>query len=783
MPAVSSLPKTGTIGQIVTYNGYNYQWTGVGWKNLGVATISVGNTNISSNGVSTGNTSITGNSISTGNTSVTSNGISTGNTTVSSNGVSTGNTSITGNSITTGNTSITTDGISTGNTSVTANGISAGNTTVTANGISAGNTTVTANGVSTGNTSITGNSITTGNTSITSNGISTGNTSVTANGVSVGNVSVSNTGVNVGNVSVSNTGVNVGNVTLSNTGVNVGNVTLSNTGVNVGNVSVSNTGVNVGNVTLSNTGVNVGNVSLSNTGVNVGNVTLSNTGVNVGNVSVSNAGVNVGNVSLSNTGVNVGTVSLSNTGLTTGNTSVTGNSITTANLIVTTITGTGNIDIGNNHYFGNGRFLTGVAADTVIGSIPNLTATGNINFTGAANITLGNVSNINLGGGNAGDYLKTNGNGIISFAPIQARLVSNITSIVAGSALDISIDYSNVSYPAGVFTINQLGPISLNTTTAWATGGSSKNAYANFIATTVNTQNVSITLSLANANFTVQSGDTITIGGSTVTGANLTGLGITSTGGTYTIPSTFLTPIVQTQSTDSVSVSLTTNRGVQTSNGTTLTNNQPIPFNVTAISGTFGSSTVPYWSLDQTFNWNATTTSGASGITGNVSYANSAASISGSLTTTGTTSGTSASVDSTNTYTLTSSDYNGTGGFGAGQRTIPSTVTGTVNPATKYYPLFWKTTANSTIPAFTTSDSRNSNNFAVGQSANTTATPSNYLWMATPNNTSRTFKHIFLGSDIVDTPDVTSTTTISGHTYKIWGFTNFSAITAIITTS
>jgi hypothetical protein len=469
--------------------------------------------------------------------------------------------------------------------------------------------------------------------------------------------------------------------------------------------------------------------------------------------------------------------------LTTGNTSVTGNSITTANLIVTTITGTGNIDIGNNYYFGNGRFLTGVAADTVIGSIPNLTATGNINFTGAANIILGDVSNINLGGGNAGEYLKTNGNGAISFAPIQARLVSNVTSIVAGSALDISIDYSNVSYPAGVFTINQLGPISLNTTTAWATGGSSKNAYANFIATTVNTQNVSITLSLANANFTIQSSDTITIGGSTVTGANLTGLGITSTGGTYTIPSSFLTPIVQTQSTDSVSVSLTTNRGVQTSTGTTLTNNQPIPFNVTAISGTFANSTVPYWSLNQTFNWNATTTSGAIGITGNVSYANSTASISGSLTTSGATSGTSASVDSTNTYTLTSSDYNGTGGFGAGQRTIPSTVTGTVSPATKYYPLFWKTTSNSTIPTFTTSDSRNSNNFTVGQSANTTATPTDFLWMATPNNTARTFKHIFLGSDIVDTPDATGTTTISGHTYKIWGFTNFSAITAIIATS
>ena len=49
-------------------------------------------------------------------------------------------------------------------------------------------------------------------------------------------------------------------------------------------------------------------------------------------------------------------------------------------------------------------------------------------------------------------------------------------------------------------------------------------------------------------------------------------------------------------------------------------------------TGTFTSSTVPYWSLNQTFNWSATVSSGATGITGNVTYANTANSISGSLT-------------------------------------------------------------------------------------------------------------------------------------------------------
>jgi hypothetical protein len=460
--------------------------------------------------------------------------------------------------------------------------------------------------------------------------------------------------------------------------------------------------------------------------------------------------------------------------------------VTVSNNVVT-INDYGNVRA--NRYYGNGSSLTGVVADTLGGPIANLTVSGNINFAGTSNILLGNVSNINLGGGTVGQFLRTDGNGNIAFASVQSLIKSNISNIVAGSAIDITIDMANLTYPGGIFTLEQLGPISLSVTDQWnqsgANIGTSKNAYANFIATTVNTSNVKITLNLANATFNVNAAsDSITFGSSVITGANLTALGITGTGGTYTIPSTYLTSAnTQTNSSVATSVSLTTNRNIQTGTGTTLTNNQPVPFNVTALSGTFPASTVPYWSLDQTFNWNATTTAGATVASGNVAYANTANSVSGSLTSLGATSGTSASVDSTLTYTLTSNDYFGAGQYGAGSRTMTTTVNGTVNSATKYYPLFWKTTANSTIPTFTTSDSRNSNNFAVGQSASTTATASNFLWMATPTNAAHTFKHIFLGSDIVDTPDASANTTISGQAYRIWGFTNFSAVTAIIITS
>jgi hypothetical protein len=394
-------------------------------------------------------------------------------------------------------------------------------------------------------------------------------------------------------------------------------------------------------------------------------------------------------------------------------------------------------------------------------------------------------------GGNSGYVLSTDGTGNLSWVSGSTALAggsnvflkSNVTNIVAGSALNFSVDYSNTAYPGGIFTIEQLGPISLNVTDSWASGGSSKNAYANYVSNTINTQSVSITLSLANANFSIQSSDTITINGSTITGSNLTGLNIANTGGTFTIPSSMLSTTVQTQLTNTVSVSLTTNRGLQTGSGTTLTNNQPVPFNVTALSGTFTSSTVPYWSLNQTFNWNATTTSGAANIIGNVTYSNATLAVSGSLTSAGAISGASTSLDSTYSYALSSSDYNGDGQYGAGKRTMTGTVTGTVSPATKYYPLFWKTTSDSTIPTFTTSDSHNSTNFTVGQGANTTTSPTSYLWLATPNNTAHTFKHIFLGSDIVDSPDVSGNINISGQAYRVWGFTNFSQVTPILTTT
>ena len=225
---------------------------------------------------------------------------------------------------------------------------------------------------------------------------------------------------------------------------------------------------------------------------------------------------------------------------------------------------------------------------------------------------------------------------------------------------------------------------------------------------------------------------------------------------------------------------LTTDRGQETGSATTLTNTQPIPFNINSITASFPSSTVPYWDLDQSFSWSLSKTSGSTVTGGTTTFTGG---VGGTLTTSGATNGTSASIDSTITYTVVTDTYTCTGAYGAGTSTATDR-TRTITPANKYYPLFWKTTGSSSNPNFTTSDSHNSYDFALNQTAVTTDTTTDYTWIATPTSANRTFKYIFLGSDVVLTPTTTYTEQdISGETYNVYGFTNFSAATTIYVVS
>jgi hypothetical protein len=400
---------------------------------------------------------------------------------------------------------------------------------------------------------------------------------------------------------------------------------------------------------------------------------------------------------------------------------------------------------------------------------------------GDANLTSSSTDLVVNNGNITANYLIGDGSKLtnISSSAVNTKtyIVSNVSNVVAGSTISIVADYANSQYPGGVFTIEQLGPVTLSTTDIWASGTATKNAYANYLASSINTQNVNITLTLSNATFSINSSDTITIGSSTITGSNLLALNITGNG-TYTIPSSYFSSTVQTTSTSSVNVSLTTSRGKFNSSGTTLNATQPVAFTLNSLTGSFPSSTVPYFNLNQSFNWSATVTGSATA--GNITYSGGLIS-STYLTRTGQTSGTSDSIDSTSSYTLSSLDLYGSGLYGYGNRTIPSTVTGTVAAATKYYPVFYKITNSATIPQLTTNDSYLTHQYVLGDGATTSGTTSDYLWIAIPGVSSHSFAYTFLGSQVGQDPAITSSQTISGYSYNIYGFTNFSVATFLYT--
>ena len=468
-----------------------------------------------------------------------------------------------------------------------------------------------------------------------------------------------------------------------------------------------------------------------------------------------------------------------------GNTIKLGGATISANNGVVTIT---NKNGGNLTVSGS----TGVSSNNsaILNGNSNVivTANSNVNFSinGTSNVLVVSDTGANIKGTVTANYLSGDGSQIsnISTSSINSTslltstatfVTSNISNIVAGSTVSVIADYSNTSYPGGVFTIAQLGPVSLTMTDVWKESGSAtKNAYANYLANSVNVNNVNVTFTLANATFSVQSSDYINIGSANITGANILALSITGNSGTYTIPSSYIGNTVETTTTSSVSAYLTTSRGVYTATGTTLTATQAVAFTVNSVSGSFPNSTVPYFSLNQSFNWSVSVTGTAS--SGNLTYNNGV-----SLTSSGATSGTSGSIDSTTSQTLTTSDYYGAGLYGYGSRTIPNTVTGTVSAATKYYPIFYKITSSASIPTFTTSDTYLTHNYVIGDGATTSASTSDYLWLVIPGASSHTFAYTFLGSPVGQDPAVTGSQTISGYSYNIYGFTNFSAATFLYT--
>ena len=438
-----------------------------GWVATVNAPVTVGTTQIiwsqfSSAGAYTAGTGLTlvGNQFNISNTAVTpgtfGNGDAVATFTVNQQGQLTAasNTSITANAAnltgTTLNATIVTSSLTTVGTlgSLTVSGnLSAGNITTTgASGNISGANNISAN-------TITGNLTTNAQPNITSVGTLT-SLSVTGN-ISGGNISTVGT-ANVGTLIVPGT---------SNLG-NVGNVTITG-GTNGYYLQTNGSGNLIWADIPTGSGISNGN----------SNVNIPAAG---GNVNITSGG-NTSMV-ITNVGANV-----------TGNLGVTGN-ISGLQIISTVSTGTAPFVVSSTTQVANlnaesaglAVAVTGNAQGNItsVGSLTGLTvsnATGIVNFTTTANVTLGDVSNLHISGGTANYVLQTDGAGNLTWVGVSTSSIangnSNVNIPVANGNVNISaVGNANVLVVTGTGanisgTANITGNLTAgNITTTGATG-------------------------------------------------------------------------------------------------------------------------------------------------------------------------------------------------------------------------------------------------------------------------------------------------------------------------
>ena len=259
----------------------------------------------------------------------------------------------------------------------------------------------------TGNGSLlTGITVSAGNTIVSGNS----NVLVSANG----NVTTSVSG-NANILVITGTGVNVAG-TLNVTGnATVGNLITAGSGGNISNVNVisANTFIATGNITA-------GNINTTGSGGNIGNANVisANTFIASGNITTSNA--NLGNAATANYFI--------------------GNLYGTANLA--TYATTANAVAGANV---SGQVANALVASTVYTNAqPNITSVGTLtSITVSGTSNLGPVGNVTITGGTNGQYLQTNGSGVLSWA-----------NVASGSTSNISNGNSNVNIPSANGNVN-----------------------------------------------------------------------------------------------------------------------------------------------------------------------------------------------------------------------------------------------------------------------------------------------------------------------------------------
>lgn len=235
-----------------------------------------------------------------------------------------------------------------------------------------------------------------------------------------------------GNLSVTSVATITGNLTT------VANLNVSRTANILGNLIIAGNGAFARNVTVSSnltvTGnVRGGNITATNT-LAAGNITVT-TNIVTSNITVT-SNVTAGNINVTRS-------------ITSAN--ITGGNITTSNITATTgITSTkltsGNITVGN------------------INTSSTLAVVGNVEFS-TANVNLGDANNLVITGGIDGNFLKTYGNGTVSWQPLPLTSIQEFTATGGQTLFTIVGEYT-----AGTVLVFVNG-IQLNSADYTATSG------------------------------------------------------------------------------------------------------------------------------------------------------------------------------------------------------------------------------------------------------------------------------------------------------------------------
>ena len=329
----------------------------------------------------------------------------------------------------------------------------------------ASNTAITANAANLTGTALNATIVTSNLTSVGT----LGNLTVTGN-ITAGNISTgAGSGGNISGANLVSANFFTGTLTTAAQPniTSVGTLTSLTVTGNISGGNISTAGAaNVGTLVVtgtSNLGA-VGNVTI--TGGTSGQVLSTNGSGGLSFISVSSSGISNGtsNVNIPTVNGNVNSTAAGNTTLVVTGTgaNISGTANITGNLVagnISTGAGSGGNITGANLVSAN--FFTGTLTTaaqpniTSVGSLTGLTvsnATGIVDFTTTANVTLGAVANLHISGGTSGQVLSTNGSGGLSFISISSSGISNGTSNVNIPTVNGNVDITSAGNTTMVIT-------------------------------------------------------------------------------------------------------------------------------------------------------------------------------------------------------------------------------------------------------------------------------------------------------------------------------------------